>query len=67
MRQVGILAAAGLVGLEKVVPLLPKDHEHTKRIAEGKGALGLIYIYPILHSLPSLLQQLISFVVPTLS
>lgn len=35
MRQVGILAAAGLVGLEKVVPLLPKDHERTKRIAEG--------------------------------
>lgn len=37
MRQVGILAAAGLVGLEKVVPLLPKDNEHTKRIAEGKS------------------------------
>lgn len=36
MRQVGILAAAGLVGLDKVVPLLPKDHERTKRIAAGK-------------------------------
>lgn len=35
MRQVGVLAAAGLVGLDKVVPLLPKDHERTKRIAEG--------------------------------
>ncbi|XP_064552665.1 uncharacterized protein LOC135438315 [Drosophila montana] len=35
MRQVGILAAAGLVGLEQVVPLLAKDHEHTLRIAKS--------------------------------
>ncbi|XP_030558899.1 probable low-specificity L-threonine aldolase 2 [Drosophila novamexicana] len=35
MRQVGILAAAGLVALEQVVPLLAKDHEHTLRIAKS--------------------------------
>ncbi|XP_017084228.1 probable low-specificity L-threonine aldolase 2 [Drosophila eugracilis] len=35
MRQVGILAAAGLVALEEVVPLLGKDHERTKRIAQA--------------------------------
>ncbi|KAH8347053.1 hypothetical protein KR059_004559 [Drosophila kikkawai] len=35
MRQVGILAAAGLVALEEVVPLLGKDHERTKKIAKG--------------------------------
>jgi len=35
MRQVGILAAAGLVALEEVVPLLGKDHERTKKLAKG--------------------------------
>ncbi|XP_001357814.3 probable low-specificity L-threonine aldolase 2 [Drosophila pseudoobscura] len=35
MRQAGILAAAGLVALEEVVPLLGKDHERTKRIANA--------------------------------
>ncbi|KAH8388587.1 hypothetical protein KR093_010492 [Drosophila rubida] len=39
MRQVGILAAAGLVALEQVVPLLVKDHERTKRIAAGVDKL----------------------------
>ncbi|XP_034488219.1 probable low-specificity L-threonine aldolase 2 [Drosophila innubila] len=39
MRQAGILAAAGLVALEQVVPLLGKDHEHTKRIAEAVDKL----------------------------
>ncbi|KAH8414592.1 hypothetical protein KR215_009781 [Drosophila sulfurigaster] len=39
MRQAGILAAAGLVALEQVVPLLGKDHERTKRIAEGVDKL----------------------------
>ncbi|XP_062124141.1 LOW QUALITY PROTEIN: uncharacterized protein LOC133837409 [Drosophila sulfurigaster albostrigata] len=39
MRQAGILAAAGLVALEQVVPLLGKDHEHTKLIAEGVDKL----------------------------
>ncbi|EDW83940.1 uncharacterized protein Dwil_GK13412 [Drosophila willistoni] len=40
MRQVGILAAAGLVALEQVVPLLGKDHERTKRIAEAIDSLN---------------------------
>lgn len=35
MRQVGVLAAAGLVALDEVVPLLSKDHERTKKIANG--------------------------------
>ncbi|XP_023179840.2 probable low-specificity L-threonine aldolase 2 [Drosophila hydei] len=35
MRQAGILAAAGLVALEEVVPLLPADHDRTKRIAKS--------------------------------
>lgn len=36
MRQCGILAAAGLVALETIVPRLDGDHERTKRIADGK-------------------------------
>ncbi|KAH8241174.1 hypothetical protein KR032_001433 [Drosophila birchii] len=39
MRQVGILAAAGLVALEEVVPLLGKDHERTQKIAKAIHAL----------------------------
>lgn len=35
MRQVGVLAAAGLVALDEVVPLLSKDHERTNKIANG--------------------------------
>lgn len=33
MRQVGVLAAAGIVALETIVPLLSQDHERTRRLA----------------------------------
>lgn len=36
MRQVGILAAAGLYALDEVVPKLGEDHYKTYKIAEGK-------------------------------
>ncbi|KAM7363472.1 uncharacterized protein ACRADG_000369 isoform 1-T2 [Cochliomyia hominivorax] len=35
MRQSGILAAAGLVALETIVPRLNEDHKRIKRIAEA--------------------------------
>ncbi len=35
MRQVGVLAAAGLVALEKSPPLLHRDHENARYLAEG--------------------------------
>ncbi|MFL6467281.1 MAG: threonine aldolase family protein [Pyrinomonadaceae bacterium] len=35
MRQVGILAAAGLIALEESPKRLYKDHENAKRLAEG--------------------------------
>lgn len=35
MRQVGVLAAAGLVALEKMISRLPEDHEKARRLAEG--------------------------------
>ncbi|XP_013106872.1 uncharacterized protein LOC106086664 [Stomoxys calcitrans] len=40
MRQCGILAAAGLVALETIVPRLNGDHQRTKRIAEALYNLG---------------------------
>ena len=35
MRQVGILAAAGLWALDEVLPRLSEDHARAKRLAEG--------------------------------
>jgi len=35
MRQVGILAAAGLWALDEVLPGLSEDHERARRLAEG--------------------------------
>jgi threonine aldolase len=39
MRQVGVLAAAGLVALKRQLPRLQEDHENAKRLASGLGAL----------------------------
>ena len=41
MRQVGVLAAAGLYALEHNASRLHVDHEHAARLAEGLGRLGL--------------------------
>jgi len=35
MRQAGVLAAAGIVALEKMVDRLQEDHDNAKRLAEG--------------------------------
>jgi threonine aldolase len=39
MRQVGVLAAAGLVALEKMAPRVGEDNETARRIAEGLSAV----------------------------
>jgi threonine aldolase len=39
MRQVGVLAAAGIVALEKMVDRLAEDHANAKRLAEGVAPL----------------------------
>ncbi|XP_059618236.1 L-allo-threonine aldolase [Phlebotomus argentipes] len=39
LRQGGILAAAGIVSLDSVVPILDGDHRRTRRIAEAIDAL----------------------------
>jgi threonine aldolase len=40
MRQVGILAAAGLYALEHNVTRLAEDHANARRLADGLSALG---------------------------
>ena len=42
MRQVGILAAAGLVALESMVGRLAEDHANARRLAEGVATLPWI-------------------------
>ncbi len=41
MRQVGILAAAGLYAIEHNVDRLAEDHANAERLAKGLAALGL--------------------------
>jgi len=35
MRQAGVLAAAGIIALEKMVHRLTEDHERARRLGEG--------------------------------
>lgn len=39
MRQAGVLAAAGLVALDEILPRLGEDHVRARRLAEGIAAL----------------------------
>jgi len=41
MRQIGVIAAAGLYALEHNVSRLHLDHEHAARLAEGLARLGV--------------------------
>ena len=44
MRQAGILAAAGLVALERNIELLERDHIHARELAEGLAGISGIEI-----------------------
>jgi threonine aldolase len=46
MRQVGVLAAAGLVALEESPKLLHEDHANARRLAEGLAELPGVKIDP---------------------
>jgi len=46
MRQVGVLAAAGLVALEESPKILPEDHANARRLAEGLAELRGVKIDP---------------------
>ena len=44
MRQAGIIAAAGLVSLDKMIPQLINDHENAKRLADGISTISGLYV-----------------------
>ena len=46
MRQVGVLAAAGIVGLQQMVPRLAEDHENAQQLALGLAKIPGIVIDP---------------------
>ena len=46
MRQVGVLAAAGIVALETMVDRLPEDHANARQLAEGLAGLHEIALDP---------------------
>ncbi|MCK6439755.1 MAG: aminotransferase class I/II-fold pyridoxal phosphate-dependent enzyme [Planctomycetes bacterium] len=48
MRQVGILAACGIVSLETMIARLADDHANCKRLAEGLGNIkGVEVVLPV--------------------
>ena len=46
MRQVGVLAAAGLVALEEMVGRLEEDHRHARELAAALEGLGVFEVVP---------------------
>src|SRR5437870_13702677 len=46
MRQAGVIAAAGLIALEKSPGRLHIDHENAKRLAEGIAEIAGLRIEP---------------------
>jgi threonine aldolase len=47
MRQVGVLAAAGLIALETMPAVLKQDHANAKLLAEGLAAVRGIAVRPV--------------------
>jgi len=47
MRQAGVLAAAGLIALEQIVPRLGQDHANAKKLAEGIAAIPGLTVEPV--------------------
>jgi threonine aldolase len=46
MRQVGVIAAAGIVALETMVDRLAEDHEHARLLAQGLASMPGVGIDP---------------------
>jgi len=47
MRQAGILAAAGLVALETMIPRLAEDHAHARQLGEALGRGRGVEVGPV--------------------
>jgi threonine aldolase len=46
MRQAGIIAAAGLVALDEVLPRLAEDNHRARRLADGLASLSAVVLDP---------------------
>jgi threonine aldolase len=46
MRQAGILAAAGIIALEKMVDRLAEDHQRAQRLADGLREISSLDVFP---------------------
>lgn len=53
MRQAGILAAAGLVAIDTIIPVLKNDHRRAKQLVEGNKKKKLSLTIPLyrIHSI----------------
>jgi threonine aldolase len=47
MRQVGVLAAAGIVALEQIADRMAEDHVRAKRLAEGLAEIPGLEVAPV--------------------
>jgi len=47
MRQAGIIAAAGIVALERMVDRLTEDHQNARALAEGLTMVAGINVWPV--------------------
>jgi threonine aldolase len=47
MRQVGVLAAAGLVAIESMIPRLAEDHAHARLLGDAMAAVPGVRVPPV--------------------
>jgi threonine aldolase len=47
MRQAGIIAAAGIVAVEKMIDRLAEDHQNARALAQGFGLVAGINVRPV--------------------
>lgn len=60
MRQVGIVAAAGLVALDSMIDRLSEDHDNARKLAEGMAELDGIALDPA-----EIVTNIVRFSVPS--
>jgi threonine aldolase len=51
MRQVGVLAAAGLIALQKMPAVLKQDHANARLLADGLNNLAGIAVNPVMTNI----------------
>jgi threonine aldolase len=51
MRQAGVLAAAGIVALEKIADRIGEDHRRAKRLAEGLAEIPGVRTAPVMSNI----------------